>query len=81
MAPISGEEALAPIWSVLPMEGNSVYKALWTKVTGLMGLGSHGVTFQLARFWFTLVTLVMHRHLVLTASSKSSSTVFSFLSP
>ena len=49
---------MAPIWSVLPMEGNSVYKALWTKVTGLMGLGSHGVTFQLARFWFILATLV-----------------------
>jgi hypothetical protein len=59
-----------------------VYKVLWRKVTDLMGLGSHvNVTFQLARFWFTLVTLVMHRHLVLTASSKSSSTVFSFLSP
>ena len=51
-------------------------------MTDLMGLGSHvKVTFQLARFWFTLVTLVMHRHLVLTASSKSYSTVFSFLSP
>ena len=23
------------------MKENSIYKALWTKVTGLMGLGSH----------------------------------------
>ena len=40
------------------MKGNSFYKALWTKFTGLMGLGSHSVTFQLARFWFLLATLV-----------------------
>ena len=25
------------------------------------------ITFLLTRFWFILVTLVMHRHLVLTA--------------
>ena len=47
----------------------------WTKVTGLMELGSHvNVTLWLARFWFILVTLVTHRHLVLTASCKASST-------
>ena len=40
------------------MKGNSVYKVLWTKVTGLMGLGSHSVNVQLARFWFILATLV-----------------------
>ena len=52
----------------------------WTKVTGLMELGSHvNVTLWLARFWFILVTLVMCRHLVLTAYSKASSMIFSFL--
>ena len=40
------------------MKGNSIYKVLWTKVTGLMGLGSHSVNVQLARFWFILATLV-----------------------
>ena len=69
-----------PNRGVLPVKGNSVYKALWRKVTGLMGLESHvNVTFRLARFWFILVTLVMCRHLVLTAYSKASSTIFSFL--
>ena len=64
------------------MKGNSVYKALGRKVTGLMGLESHvNVTFRLARLWFILLTLVTHRHLVLTASSKASSWAFSFLSP
>ena len=70
-----------PVRGVLPVKGNSVYKAAWRKVTGLMGLESHvNVTLWLARFWFILVTLVMGRHLVLTAYSKASSTVFSFLS-
>ena len=74
--------ALTPVRGVLPVKGNSVYKAAWRKVTGLMGLESHvNVTLWLARFWFILVTLVMGRHLVLTAYSKASSTVFSFLSP
>ena len=73
--------ALTPVRGVLPVKGNSVYKAAWRKVTGLMGLESHvNVTLWLARFWFILVTLVMGRHLVLTAYSKASSTVFSFLS-
>ena len=64
------------------MKRNSVYKELWRKVIDLMGLGNHvNVTFQLARFWFTLVTLVMLRHLELAVSSKVFSTVFSFLSP
>ena len=66
-----------------PMKGNSVHKALWTKVTDLMGQGSHigafchstlNVTFLLVRFWFPLVTLVTHRHLVLTAQAKMGST-------
>ena len=74
--------ALTPVRGVLPVKGNSVYKAVWRKVTGLMRLESHvNVTFRLARFWFILVTLVMGRHLELTAYSKASSTVFSFLSP
>ena len=59
--------ALAPIWSVLAVKGNSVYKALWTRVTGLVGLGGHiwgslpltlKVAFWLVRFWFDLITLV-----------------------
>ena len=74
--------ALIPIRGVLLVKGNSVYQALWRKVTGLMGLESHvNVTLRLAKFWFILLTLVMHRHLVLTASSKASSRVFSLLSP
>ena len=57
----------APIWSVLSVKGNSVYKALRTRVTGLVGLGGHiwghlpltlKVTFWLVRFWFDLITLV-----------------------
>jgi len=69
-------------WGVLPVKRNSVYKELWRKVIDLMGLGSHvNVTFQLVRFWFILVTLVICRHLVLTASSTLSSRVFSLLSP
>ena len=73
--------ALTSVRGVLPVKGNSVYKAVWRKVTGLMGLESHvNVTLWLARFWFILVTLVMCRHLVLTFyHSKSSSTIFSFL--
>ena len=52
------------IWGVLPMKGNSVYKALWAQVTDLMGRGSHlgafchstwNVTFLLVSFWFALV--------------------------
>ena len=59
-----------------------MYKTLWRKITGLMRMVSHvNVTFRLARLWFILVTLVMHRHLELAASSKVFSTVFSFLSP
>ena len=72
--------ASTPVRRVLPVKGNSVYKALWRKVTGLMVLESHvNVTFRLARFWFILVTLVMCRHLVPTAYSKASSMIFSFL--
>ena len=33
--------ALAPIWGVVPVKENSIYKALGTKVTDLMGLRSH----------------------------------------
>ena len=49
------------------MKGNSVYKALRTRVTGLVGLGGHiwgslpltlKVTFWLVRFLFDLSTLV-----------------------
>ena len=31
-----------PVWGVLPVKGNSICKVpLWTKVTGLVGLGRH----------------------------------------
>ena len=72
--------AMAPTWGASapfvgfgsnlecsPVKGNSVYKALWTRVTGLVGLGGHiwgslpltlKVTFWLVRFWFDLITLV-----------------------
>ena len=48
-----------------------MYKTLWRNITGLMRMVSHvNVTFRLARLWFILITLVMHRHLELAASSK-----------
>ena len=52
------------------MKENSLYKAFWTKATGLMGLGSHiSAAFWLAMFWFILVILATCRHLVLTAGA------------
>ena len=49
----------------------------WTKITGLMGLGNPvTVTIWLTRFWFILVTLVMCRHLVLTAQAKMRGTCY-----
>ena len=66
-APIEG--GFGSNWGVLPVKRNSVYKELWRKVIDLMGLRSHvNMTFQLVRFWFILVTLVICRHLVLTLS-------------
>ena len=42
------------------MKENSFYKAFWTKVIDLRELGGHvSVTFQLARFWFILIILVI----------------------
>ena len=64
-----------------PLKGSFLYKALLRKATNLMGLESYvNMTFWLVKFWFILVTLVIHGHPVLTAYSMSSSTVFSFLS-
>ena len=59
------------------MKENSIYKAFWTKVTDLMRLGSQvSVIFWLARFWFILATLVIHKHLVLTTHAKMRSTSY-----
>ena len=56
---------------LLHYEGKLHYKVFWREATGLMGLGIHvNVTFWLTRFWFILVTLVIHRQRVLIASSK-----------
>ena len=42
------------------MKENFFYKEFWTNAIDLMELGGHiSVTFQLARFWFILVTLVI----------------------
>ena len=44
--------ALTSVRGVLPVKGNSVYKAVWRKVTGLMGLESHvNVTLWLASYF------------------------------
>ena len=75
---------MAPIWSILPVKGNLLYKALWIKVAFLMRLGTHvNVTFRLARFWYILVTLVTYRHLVLLPLRLSLwfSPVFFLLTP
>ena len=67
---------------LLHCEGKLHYKVFWREATGLMGLGIHvNVTFWLTRFWFILVTLVIHRQWVLIASSKISSMFSLFLSP
>ena len=67
---------------LLHCEGKLHYKVFWREATGLMGLGIHvNVTFCLNRFWFILVTLVIHRQWVLIASSKISSMFPLFLSP
>ena len=57
---------MAPTVGICPVKGNFLYKVLLRKVNSLTGLGSHvNVTFQLVRFWFILITLVMCRHVVL----------------
>ena len=59
------------------MKENSIYNAFWTKVTDLMRLGSPvSVIFWVVRFWFIPATLVIHKHLVLTAQAKMRSTSY-----